>query len=162
MDQQWEENDCRNYFMINLHESMGPGQAIGKCEKINFSKFERISYKCSFDGSKPTLWNTIKRVKKFAPRTGLTFCRPWSQSFLITNLTISASVKQFKSRSGRTFQISVWPSVNSSICLYLSCSTFAKIRLQKFGHIAYSNVELNVDCLAQHSTNSGSEVWRYS
>ena len=33
----------------------------------------------------------------------------------------------------------------------LSSSTFAKIRLQKFGHIANSNVELNVDCLARHS-----------
>ena len=32
----------------------------------------------------------------------------------------------------------------------LSSSTFAKIRLQKFGHIANSNVELNVDCLARH------------
>ena len=33
----------------------------------------------------------------------------------------------------------------------LSSSTFAKIRLQKFGHIASSNVELNFDCLARHS-----------
>ena len=38
----------------------------------------------------------------------------------------------------------------------LSSSTFAKIRLQKFRHIAKSmliaksNVELNVDCLATH------------
>ena len=32
----------------------------------------------------------------------------------------------------------------------LSSSTLAKIRLQKFGHIANSNVELNVDCLAIH------------
>ena len=24
----WEENDCRNYFMINLHESMGPGRDL--------------------------------------------------------------------------------------------------------------------------------------
>ena len=30
-------------------------------------------------------------------------------------------------------------------------STFAKIRPQKFGLIATSNVELNVDCLARHS-----------
>ena len=35
-------------------------------------------------------------------------------------------------------------------CRFFS-STFAKIRLQKFGRIAYSNVELNVDCLARHS-----------
>ena len=33
----------------------------------------------------------------------------------------------------------------------LSSSTFAKIRLQMFGRIANSNVELNVDCLARHS-----------
>ena len=33
----------------------------------------------------------------------------------------------------------------------LSSSTFAKIRLQEFGRIANSNVELNVDCLARHS-----------
>ena len=33
----------------------------------------------------------------------------------------------------------------------LSSSTFAKIRLQKLGRIANSNVELNVDCLARHS-----------
>ena len=33
----------------------------------------------------------------------------------------------------------------------MSSSTFAKIRLQKFGRIANSNVELNVDCLARHS-----------
>ena len=33
----------------------------------------------------------------------------------------------------------------------LSSSTFAKIRPQKFGLIANSNVELNVDCLARHS-----------
>ena len=32
----------------------------------------------------------------------------------------------------------------------LSSSKFAKIRLQKFGHIANSNVELNVDYLARH------------
>ena len=32
----------------------------------------------------------------------------------------------------------------------LSSSTFAKIRLQKFGLIANSNVELNVDCRARH------------
>ena len=33
----------------------------------------------------------------------------------------------------------------------LFISTFAKIRLQKFGLIANSNVELNVDCLARYS-----------
>ena len=33
----------------------------------------------------------------------------------------------------------------------LFSSTFAKILLQKFGNIANSNVELIVDCLAQHS-----------
>ena len=32
----------------------------------------------------------------------------------------------------------------------LSSSTFAKIRLQKFGRIANLNVELNVDWLARH------------
>ena len=32
----------------------------------------------------------------------------------------------------------------------LSSSTFAKIRLQKFGLIANSNNELNVDCRARH------------
>ena len=26
LNQRKEENDCRNYFMINLDESMGPGQ----------------------------------------------------------------------------------------------------------------------------------------
>ena len=33
----------------------------------------------------------------------------------------------------------------------MSSSTFAKIRLQKFGRIANSNVMLNVDFLARHS-----------
>ena len=32
----------------------------------------------------------------------------------------------------------------------LSSSTFAKIRFQKFGLIANSNVELKVDCRAGH------------
>ena len=40
----------------------------------------------------------------------------------------------------------------------LCSSTFAKIRLQKFGLIANSNVELNVECLARHSMLSGMSI----
>ena len=29
-----EENDLRNYFMINLHESMGPSQVVGVFMKM--------------------------------------------------------------------------------------------------------------------------------
>ena len=41
--------------------------------------------------------------------------------------------------------------LNNELKCRLSSSTFAKIRLQEFGLIANSNVELNVDCLARHS-----------
>ena len=60
-----EENDCRNYFMINLHESMGPGRDqtrgpwICSQTRICSQTCYRLRYAARYMGKK-MLWSSLK------------------------------------------------------------------------------------------------------
>ena len=83
MNQQKEENDHRNYFMINLHKSMGPGRdrTLGPwiCSQLYARKFFIFFVICWFFLNSSYPRNTITVSNSGStPVQPKCFCQPWS------------------------------------------------------------------------------------
>ena len=99
MIQQNGENDRRNYFMINLHESMGRGQdrthnqwiwsQTPICCQTGYqllyaAKSLLTFFKINF--FKKFFQEHYQWVKRFGSKSGPTFCRSWSGSKLFAKV----------------------------------------------------------------------------